>query len=204
MSAAMPLQHSVGYFPLKLRSAAVPVANIGSKIYWPVILLGLILGYMQLAQIGVLLFSFIVLFQLITLPVEFDASGRALRVLRMTASLPGMSLTGRSGCCCRGADPCGGAVLLRASASAADDADARRRQQKEIRKKTPCGLKTGCTAIILPGMEKRGHEDAARVSQGRRVSAATRRKGAPSTTRRWPGSWTAASRAWGTAARDSA
>ena len=88
------IQHSVGYFPLKLRSAAVPVANIGSKIYWPVILLGLILGYMQLAQIGVLLFSFIVLFQLITLPVEFDASGRALRVLADDGILAGDELDG--------------------------------------------------------------------------------------------------------------
>lgn len=86
------IQHSVEYFPLKLRSAAVPVANIGSKIYWPVILLGLILGYMQLAQIGVLLFSFIVLFQLITLPVEFDASGRALRVLADDGILAGDEL----------------------------------------------------------------------------------------------------------------
>lgn len=49
------IQHQVGYFPLKLRSLSVPVANIGSMIYWPVILLGLILGYMELAQIGVLL-----------------------------------------------------------------------------------------------------------------------------------------------------
>lgn len=88
------IQHSVEYFPLKLRSAAVPVANIGSKIYWPVILLGLILGYMQLAQIGVLLFSFIVLFQLITLPVEFDASGRALRVLADDGILAGDELDG--------------------------------------------------------------------------------------------------------------
>ena len=88
------IQHSVGYFPLKLRSAAVPVASIGSKIYWPVILLGLILGHMQLAQIGVLLFSFIVLFQLITLPVEFDASGRALRVLEDDGILAGDELDG--------------------------------------------------------------------------------------------------------------
>ena len=58
------------------------------------ILLGLVLGYMQLAQIGVLLFSFIVLFQLITLPVEFDASGRALRVLADDGILAGDELDG--------------------------------------------------------------------------------------------------------------
>ena len=75
------IQHNVKYFPLKLRAASVPIANIGSKIYWPVIIIGLILGYMEIAQIGVLLFSFVVLFQLITLPVEFNASKRALSVL---------------------------------------------------------------------------------------------------------------------------
>ncbi len=75
------IQHKEGYFPLKLRSLSVPVANIGSKLSWPVILLGLILGYTGLARVGVILFTFVVLFQLITLPVEFDASGRALKIL---------------------------------------------------------------------------------------------------------------------------
>ena len=94
VSGSLTDYYSPGEKVLKLRSAAVPVANIGSKIYWPVILLGLILGYMQLAQIGVLLFSFIVLFQLITLPVEFDASGRALRVLADDGILAGDELDG--------------------------------------------------------------------------------------------------------------
>ena len=75
------IQHNVGYFPLKLRSLSVPVANIGSKLSWPIILIGLILGYTQLAQIGVFLFLFVVLFQLITLPVELDASRRAIKIL---------------------------------------------------------------------------------------------------------------------------
>ena len=75
------VQHKVGYFPLKLRAISVPVANIGSKLSWPVILIGIILGQMGIARIGVLLFAFVVLFQLITLPVEFDASRRALRIL---------------------------------------------------------------------------------------------------------------------------
>ena len=81
------IQHKVGYFPLKLRSLSVPIANIGSKLYWPVILLGLILSYMQLVQIGVLLFVFVVLFQLITLPVEFNASHRAMQELEHTGIL---------------------------------------------------------------------------------------------------------------------
>jgi len=70
------------------------VANIGSMIYWPVILLGLILGYMELAQIGVLLFGLVVAFQLITLPVEINASGRALRVLSDSGILAGDEMQG--------------------------------------------------------------------------------------------------------------
>lgn len=88
------IQHNVKYFPLKLRSASVPIANIGSKIYWPVIIIGLILGYMEIAQIGVLLFSFVVLFQLITLPVEFNASKRALGILSERKILIGGELKG--------------------------------------------------------------------------------------------------------------
>lgn len=88
------IQHNVKYFPLKLRSASVPIANIGSKIYWPVIIIGLILGYTEVAQIGVLLFSFVVLFQLITLPVEFNASKRALSVLSERKLLIGGELKG--------------------------------------------------------------------------------------------------------------
>ena len=75
------IQHQEDYAPLKLRSASVPLANIGSWISWPVILIGFLIGYTPLAQVGVALFSFVVLFQLITLPVEFDASARALRIL---------------------------------------------------------------------------------------------------------------------------
>lgn len=75
------IQHHEGYGPLKLRSASVPIANIGSRLSWPIILLGILLGWTGLAQIGVVLFTFVVLFQLITLPVEFNASSRALRIL---------------------------------------------------------------------------------------------------------------------------
>lgn len=88
------IQDQVHYLPLALRSVSVPIANIGSMLYWPVILLGLILGYMQLAQVGVLLFTFVVLFQLITLPVEFNASHRALVILSESGLLMGDELNG--------------------------------------------------------------------------------------------------------------
>ena len=88
------IQHKEEYFPLKLRALSVPVANIGSKLSWPVILIGLLLGYMGLARIGVFLFTFVVLFQLITLPVEFDASHRALKILKENDILVGEEMTG--------------------------------------------------------------------------------------------------------------
>lgn len=88
------IQHHTKYLPLSLRSASVPLANFGSMIYWPVILLGLILGYLELAQIGILLFSFVVIFQLITLPVEFNASRRAMRILSDGNILSGEELDG--------------------------------------------------------------------------------------------------------------
>ena len=83
------IQHQEGYAPLKLRSASVPLANIGSWVSWPIILIGLLIGYTPLAEIGVFLFTFVVAFQLITLPVEFDASARALRILDQDRILEG-------------------------------------------------------------------------------------------------------------------
>lgn len=88
------IQHQVGYAPLKLRSISIPAANIGSMLSWPIIIIGLILGHMGLAQLGVILFTFVVLFQLITLPVEFDASSRALKILNANAILTGGELNG--------------------------------------------------------------------------------------------------------------
>lgn len=85
------LQHKEGYGPLKLRSLLVPAANLGSKLGLPLVLLGLALGfafelpgggYFSLAQIGVWVFSLAVLFQVVTLPVEFNASSRALKMLQ--------------------------------------------------------------------------------------------------------------------------
>lgn len=88
------VQHDRGYMPLKLRSALVPAANLGANISWPLILLGLILGGSgMLIQIGIALFSLSVAFQLVTLPVEFNASGRAVKMLEETNILYGDELT---------------------------------------------------------------------------------------------------------------
>lgn len=79
------IQHAKSYAPLSIRSALVPVANFGSMLAWPVILIGLFFNTRSsglIIDIGILLFSAAVLFQLVTLPVEFDASRRALVMLR--------------------------------------------------------------------------------------------------------------------------
>ena len=75
------IQDREGYAPLKIRGALVPVANFGSSLSWILILAGLILGFYNLIGIGIILFSAVVLFQLVTLPVEFNASHRALAAL---------------------------------------------------------------------------------------------------------------------------
>lgn len=76
------IQHARNYAPLTIRGALVPVANIGSTLSWPLILLGVVLSWnATLLNIGILMFSLAVLFQLVTLPVEFDASRRAVRLL---------------------------------------------------------------------------------------------------------------------------
>lgn len=76
------MQHHKEYAPLKIRTALVPAANIGSKLGIPIILLGALLGMNQLfIQIGIWVFALAVLFQVVTLPVEFNASGRALSML---------------------------------------------------------------------------------------------------------------------------
>ncbi len=79
--AGHALQHAHHYAFLGLRSMLVPAANIGSKLSWIVIFAGIILNIMGLAKIGVVLFGFVVLFQLVTLPVEINASSRAKHAL---------------------------------------------------------------------------------------------------------------------------
>ena len=83
------VQHEKGYVPLSIRSALVPVANFGANLAWPVFLMGLIFSIGPLLDIGILLFLAAVLFQLVTLPVEFNASSRALRLLESTGILYG-------------------------------------------------------------------------------------------------------------------
>ncbi len=94
--AGHAIQHARGYFPIKLRSALVPITNIGSNLSIPLILIGLILPveYDFVVTIGILLYSLMVIFQLVTLPVEFNASSRALKALSEAGILEGEELRG--------------------------------------------------------------------------------------------------------------
>jgi len=77
------VQDAKNYLPLRLRAAIVPVANIGSTLSFPLIMIGVFMSWNQtLINIGILAFSLALIFQLVTLPVEFDASRRALAILR--------------------------------------------------------------------------------------------------------------------------
>ena len=78
------LQDAEDYFPMKVRSALVPVVNIGSNLGWFLIIIGLVLNFIQLAWIGVFVFAGGALFALATLPVEFNASARAKQLLAQT------------------------------------------------------------------------------------------------------------------------
>ena len=89
------LQHRDGYAPLMLRTAAVPVVNIGSNLSWPLFVVGLIFSWEPLLYVGIGLFALAVLFALITLPVEFNASKRALAALEANGYLqPGEEMRG--------------------------------------------------------------------------------------------------------------
>ena len=79
--AGHAIQDGRGYFPMRVRQTVVPVASIGTSLAFPLIFLGFILGSLGLVNVGLALFTLIVLFQLVTLPVEFDASRRALVAL---------------------------------------------------------------------------------------------------------------------------
>jgi len=75
------IQHAHGYVPLSFRNAIFPIANIGSRAAWFFVIIGLIMSMPALLDLGILLFTAAVLFQVITLPVEFNASSRAMRLL---------------------------------------------------------------------------------------------------------------------------
>lgn len=98
--AGHAVQHAVGYFPIRVRSAIVPAVNFGSRLAMPLILVGLMLsaasnaiGY-EIAMIGVIAYSLCVIFQLVTLPTEYNASSRAMEALENSSILSGDELTG--------------------------------------------------------------------------------------------------------------
>ena len=88
------VQHATGYAPLAIRSAIIPITNIGSRLSIPLILIGYILAFQSLVTLGIAAFSLLTLFQLVTLPVEFNASSRAIATLDHMDILYGDELDG--------------------------------------------------------------------------------------------------------------
>lgn len=84
--AGHAIQHALGYKPIKVRNAIAPIVSIASNLAWPLLIFGLILGYTQLVDLGIILFASAVFFQVVTLPVEFNASSTAI------AQLEGLSI----------------------------------------------------------------------------------------------------------------
>ncbi len=92
--AGHALQHAKGYSPIKIRNSLVPVANITSYLAIPLFFIGFLMSFPLLIKIGIFLFIGIVAFHLVTLPVEFDASSRALKVLKQSSFLNNSELEG--------------------------------------------------------------------------------------------------------------
>ncbi len=92
--AGHAVQHAVGYGPIKIRTAIIPVTRIGSTLSIPLILLGFVFQFQPLVLAGILFYATAALFQLVTLPVEFNASSRALKVLAQSEMLDTEELTG--------------------------------------------------------------------------------------------------------------
>ena len=90
--AGHAVQHAVGYTPMKWRAAIIPITNIGSNLAVPLVLLGILLSFPTVAYIGVIAFGLSTLFQLVTLPVEFNASNRAMEALTSSGTLAGDEL----------------------------------------------------------------------------------------------------------------
>ncbi len=88
------IQHAEHYAPLTIRNTIVPVVNLGSKLSWPMILIGLLFSISGFLDLGIIFFSFSLIFQIITLPVEFNASSRALRILEDSGMLYSDELKG--------------------------------------------------------------------------------------------------------------
>ena len=92
--AGHAVQYAQNYAPIKLRSAIIPVTNIGSQLSIPLVLIGAFMGMDPLINIGLLLFATVAVFQLVTLPVEFNASRRAVNALEMSGSIGDEELYG--------------------------------------------------------------------------------------------------------------
>lgn len=92
--AGHAVQHAVGYVPIKVRNAIVPAVNLCSTLSMPLFIIGLLLGLANLANLGIILFSAALAFQLVTLPVEFNASHRALVILNSSGMLDEQELRG--------------------------------------------------------------------------------------------------------------
>lgn len=92
--AGHAVQHATGYLPIKVRNAIVPVVNLSSSLSMPLFLIGLLLDMAGLTMLGIILFSASLVFQLITLPVEFNASRRAIRILDSAYMLDDSELSG--------------------------------------------------------------------------------------------------------------
>ena len=92
--AGHAVQHAEGYVPIKLRNSMVPAVNLCSKIALPLFIIGLILQSVDMANIGIILFASALLFQIVTLPVEFNASRRAIKILDSSAMLDEEELNG--------------------------------------------------------------------------------------------------------------
>ena len=92
--AGHAVQYAKNYAPIKLRSAIVPITQIGSSLSMPLVLIGLIFNIFELAMIGVIFFGLAVVFQLVTLPVEFNASRRAMAALKSEYLLEGDEVKG--------------------------------------------------------------------------------------------------------------
>lgn len=87
-------QHAQGYFPLKIRNFIIPVTRFGSNLGIPLALIGIIFSWQPLIYIGIILYAAVAVFQLITLPVEFNASKRALQTIRTNSFLVGAEYNG--------------------------------------------------------------------------------------------------------------
>ncbi len=92
--AGHAIQYKCGYAPIKLRNTILPIANLGSQLSVPLIIFGILFSFEPLVSAGILLFSAVLLFQVVTLPVEFNASKRAITTLSENGILDGEELDG--------------------------------------------------------------------------------------------------------------